>query len=529
MHLRRHLRRFANDAEFRKALDALGKELAILVNLNLDPVLLVLQNLYCPTIRKDYRDPDKTLRSLLLMTLLKESSVTAWVNKTRASSVLAVMAGFDPDNLPGVGTYYDFMKRLIDGPYRKPVSGETRRSVYNAGRHARNLKEQKGAGKDELNPHQSQSRKLVDELLARADEPLPKDFTKTLDDLLMRLGIEPSIEAGLLKNLDNLAVSGDGSILETAASASGKPICDCRSQGIYRCNHDRSYTNPTAQWCYDHHHERYVFGDRYYLMMVHQNGRDLPIQVTMPGGNESDYTLSLKALDRKIKYLQENNSDLRIGVFLGDGHHDSYAHYEYLEKKGIVPIIPLTQSSRKVYPHLLEDRGVRMDADGVPLCPAGVRMRHHQYDKNKHNHVYCCPVKRSTHSKGTVVYVSRVEECPRKQDCAPGSTLGPIVHIKSRWDPRLFPPIPRSSEQFKELMNQRTACERGNALIDSHGVGGSCRNADYGLIRLNLVAIVHHAAIRYMEARKKTSAVPLIVQALDKIGVRFSLPRQAAG
>lgn len=78
-------------------------------------------------------------------------------------------------------------------------------------------------------------------------------------------------------------------------------------------------------------------------------------------------------------------------------------------------------------------------------------------------------------------------------------------------------------------MNQRTACERGNALIDSCGVGGSCRNADYGLIRLNLVAIVHHAAIRYMEAMKKTSAVQLIVQALDKIGVHFSLLRQAAG
>jgi len=463
------------------------------------------------------------------MTLLKESSITDWVARMRSSSLYAVMAGFDPDDTPGVGTCYDFMNRVIDGPYHKLLPGELRRSLFNAGRHIRNLKGEKEAAKDEINPHQSQSKRLVDELLASSDQARPNDFVKVLDDLLMLLGVEPSIESGLLANVEHLVLSGDGSILETAASSQGKPTCACRTEGIFKCSHDRSYTSPTAKWCYDHHHDRFLFGDRYYLIVIHRSGHDLPIQFTMPGGNESDYTLSLKALDRLLKCLAESNKNIRITVFIGDGHHDSYAHYEYLDKKGIVPIIPLMESSGKLYPHVLEYKGIRMDQDGTPLCPAGVRMRHHQYDKNKQTHVYCCPAKRNTHKDGKSIYVTHLEQCPRKQDCAPQSSIGPLVHIKSKEDPRLFPPLHRSSRLFKDLMGLRTANERGNSVIDSYDVDGRHRNPDYGLIRLNLIGIVMHAVTRHTEAVKEADALQLFVQALGKIGVQFPLPYRDTG
>jgi hypothetical protein len=37
---------------------------------------------------------------------------------------------------------------------------------------------------------------------------------------------------------------GDSAALPTGASPHGRPTCDCRAQGISRCDHDRFYTTP---------------------------------------------------------------------------------------------------------------------------------------------------------------------------------------------------------------------------------------------------------------------------------------------
>ncbi len=93
-----------------------------------------------------------------------------------------------------------------------------------------------------------------------------------------------------------------------------------------------------------------------------------------------------------------------------------------------------------------------------------------------------------------------MDECPNGQDCKPDSSLGPFVYIKSETDPRLYPPIPRDSSKFKELMKQRSASERINSVNDTYHLDGCCRNADYGLIRLTIANIAHHATIRYKES-----------------------------
>ncbi|MEW5804947.1 MAG: hypothetical protein AB1847_22915 [bacterium] len=318
----------------------------------------------------------------------------------------------------------------------------------------------------------------MQELLPQTEQPRPDDFRKILEDLLIQVGVIPSIEQGLITDLEHLIVSGDGSILATAASSHGKPTCSCRSESIYDCQHDRIYSSPTATWCYDAYRDCFLFGDRYYHLITHQNGHDFPLMTIMPGGNESDYTLSIKDFDRFLKAGRENNLKMHIDMFCGDGHHDSYAHYEYFAAKQVIPIIPLAQKSKKVIPHLPEtqkartdspakvqadspakaqadsdaktqpDSPVRLDTDGTPLCPAGVKMRHHAYDKKKQTHIYNCPAKRNTHRDGKCSYITHLEECPRKQDCAPDSPIGPLVYIKSDADPRLYPPILRESKKF---------------------------------------------------------------------------------
>ena len=227
----------------------------------------------------------------------------------------------------------------------------------------------------------------------------------------------------------------------------------------------------------------------------------------MPGGNKSDYTLSLQAVDRLLKTAQENGSGIRLDMFVGDGHHDSNAHYRYLIKKGISPIIPLSKNSRPVSPHLPGKDEIRFDEDGTPLCGQNARMRRHQYDREQNKHVFCCPAKRGTHRNGKPVYVFREDLCPAGKDCKPESSLGPFVYIKSEDDPRLFPPVPRTSRLFKEIYKQRSASERINFVIDSYNLDNTCRNAHYGLIRLTLANIAHHASVRYAEARMDGNAL----------------------
>ena len=79
------------------------KEIRILEDLDLDPAIPILIPLYSPGKLKDARDPLSMLRSLILMTLLRIKSVTKWVGMTKHDPLLAVMAGFEPGDVPGIG------------------------------------------------------------------------------------------------------------------------------------------------------------------------------------------------------------------------------------------------------------------------------------------------------------------------------------------------------------------------------------------------------------------------------------------
>lgn len=502
--VRKWLQHYENDGAFQKSLDRHFKEASIIAELDLDRAIPILKPLYCPTGQGQPRDAVCMFRSLLLMTLLKEPSITKWVDRTREKPLLAILAGFDPEDVPGIGTYYDFINKIIDGPYRKRIAGEMRRSEYNAKRHDRHLKKESEDKKAQRDAGRTASQKLADKLLAEAGQSRTEDFRKILEDLMVLIGILPSVEAGLIEDLHHLAVTGDGSILQTGASPNGKPTCVCRKEGVSGCSHPKSYTSPTAQWCFDAAHGVYKFGDRYYHLIVTQNGRDFPVHTLMPGGNVSDHTLSLESFDRFLKIIEEHGLDMKINVFCGDGHHDTNAHYHYFLEKGVVPIIPLSEKSKNAFPHLSDDGPQRLDEDGVPLCPAGRRMRRHQYDKKKKIHVYACPAKPPNRKNGKYGYEFNEDLCPLKQNCKPESSLGPFAYIRSAENPRFFPPVPRDSRRYKEIMNLRSGSERVNAVNDSYKLEGASRNADRGLVRLFFANIVQHAVIRYNEALKAT-------------------------
>jgi hypothetical protein len=260
--------------------------------------------------------------------------------------------------------------------------------------------------------YDSVTKKLKDDLIASKDQYRPDDLLKKLEDIFIQCAIIPSAERGLLGDTNTIIVSGDGSPLPTGASPNGKPSCKCREEGIYNCDCARYYSDSTADWGYDSYRECYYFGHTYYQHVVSTNGHDLPLHVSISRASETDFTLSMKDMDRLRKALREHGLEWKIDNAVYDAGHDATGIYEYLMEDEITPIIALNPRSG-AYPSPTGN-AEKVNENGVPLCPAGMLMRRHAYNKQKHRIIYNCPVKRPSHRDGEHVWIAHTDECPHK-------------------------------------------------------------------------------------------------------------------
>ena len=477
----------------------------ILLRLDLDPLLPMLVKLYSPSPRgRPPWDPLAMFRALLLMTCLRYKSIENFAHDLRQKPRLAIIAGFAPFDTPSVGAFYLFIDRLEDGPYQPSCLHRPKPSALRKGKHLRNLSQEKAnkeAARKQILAHcDSITGQLTQQTLDTAAQPRPDDLQKRLEDSLIQAAVIPSATRGLLGDLGRLIVCGDGSALSAGASSAGKPACTCREQRVFRCNCDRYYSDPTADWGYDSYHDCYYFGHTYYQHCVSSGGHDLPVHLTIGQASETDFTLSIKGLDRFSKACAENKLDLTIFAVGYDAGHDALGNYEFLLAKQIRPVIALNPRSG-VHPQPT-GTAERVNAEGVPLCPAGVEMRRHT--QTAHRIIYNCPVKRPTHHGGKHCWQAHVEECPLKVLCAPESKMGPLVFVRADSDPRFYPEIARDSKQFREIMHLRSGCERSNSTkkIVHHLGHRPCRSATHFLVRLYLVSIVEHAKAWLSDDRK---------------------------
>jgi hypothetical protein len=545
-HLSSQFSAHADDRRFWEALGTYTEELSCLLELSLDPVREALDALYCPTGQGDPRDPVTLLRSWLLMALCREGSPTVWARRLRREPVLAVLAGFVPGDTPGASTHRDFLARLADGPYAVRSRQDVPLSQQLAGRHRRRLDDATKARREAAEAAGlQQSALLADVLLTAQTQPEnPYTVQARLEQLFLELGLKPTMAANLLP--EALTVAGDGTVEESAASKQGFRACACPAGS--RCGCQRDYLSATAQFCYNQQHG-WRFGDRSYTISVHVNGRDIPLMTILPGGNESDFTLSLTALDRLLTLLEMQALPLRIAIFIGDGHHDAIGIYRYLTAKGIVPIIPLGEASQppaappepgttpappttptstpatptvQPRPQVAAYPNITFEPDGTPLCPGGCRMRHHTYLKARAAHIFACPALRTNGAGERIFYA---EECPFKARCTPeDKAMGLTHYIKSEADLRLFPPISRESRRFKDLYAHRSGTERENALADSYHLDRRHRNAAFVLIRLTFVNISKHARLREAQCHPAGRATERMHDAVQQLGLTRLLP-----
>ena len=352
-----------------------------------------------------------------------------------------------------------------------------------------------------LQTHDSLTHHLNSELTAHAAHARPRDLQQRREDLLLHLALLPSAPRGLLGDLHHLVVCGDGAALVTGASPTGRPACQCRKQGIFKCACARFYPDATADWGWDSYREVYYFGHTFYQHVISSQGHDLPVHVTLGPARESAFTLSLKSLDRLRKTLREHRLDWQLKTVVYDSGHDSRGIYQYLQDRQITPVIVLNpRAGTRPKP---SGTATQLNAQGRPLCPAGLVMRRHSAGPHQRSY-YNCPVKRPTQQQGQTVWQAHVTECPHQVLCQPETKMGPLVYLRADSEPRYYPPMARDAAEFKRLLALRSGCERSNAVQKvTHKLNRRvCRSAALYLMRLSLISVCEHAKAWLAEDRK---------------------------
>ena len=462
--------------------------------LNFDPVRELLENLYSGNNRgQTPQDPQAILRSLLLMHSLKETGITKWVKETRSNSMLRLFCGFADEKTPGVGTYYDFKKRLENGVFTtkyqhiRALPSEIRIArSKNCEQPRKSMPEDKTVVKEPV----VKTRK--EKIIASEQDPLPNDFETVLNQILYLVAVAPSADKGIINDINNLTTAIDGSTIASGASYEGKRMCDCKQQGIYKCDCLRKFADADARWGFDNREKTFVWGYRYLQMVCADNRHDLPIYLTIAPANTHEPLMAIDAIDRFDKLSQKLKSSAKIARASFDALFDQYHFYLYLVHKKIKYVIPYATQPKSpvVKGELL------LDDKGVPLCEGGLAMR--RLGKNRQNReVFGCPVKRLARKDGGFHVVVHREECPLAALCQPDTKHGPIVSVPHDIDPRIHPEIRRGSKEYKQLSRMRSCTERSNAF--KKNVCGmnrrTTRSMSYAYIRLALISILEHSRV----------------------------------
>lgn len=482
-----------------------GHTAALLWELDLEPARPILLEGYAPSPRGgDPWDPVLLLRCLLLMLLVGQPSINRWVKDLAASRILRILTGLPENEWPGVGTLYDFLHRLHDGPSRgcceheeRPSSAERRRSrtprplqrneqtpttPAEKGKRGKKQKKRDKAAVKAPVANLAVTEKLVAELRASASLPSPNDLLTRLGAILLAVGVQGSAARGLLGDITKLTVGGDGSPLRTGASRYGKRLCE--HPKTERCDCPRVFSDPDARMGYDSHRETYFFGHHFYEASVSTQGHDLPLAIRLDAGNATDYTASLLTLDRLTKTVGQ--AGMAIRHFIADAGHDGEANYRYCIDAGIIPLIPLRGQAPSTHPARPD---LPLSPRGVPMCQASVEMAPWG-SAGEHKKMFICPVKAGTLARCPLA----PPEAP-EWVCRPEQKYGPAVSVDVRQNPRLCPPIPRNSPRFQELMSLRSGCERSNSVKKQifKLEAARHRRASFWLARLHLIAVLQHA------------------------------------
>ncbi len=427
--------------------------------LDLDPLKDIICQCYRPFGRPAHYQ-EKIIRSLIVMTHLKIHSISEFVSLIKSDRLFAAICGFFDDYTPGVGNFYDFIDRLWGQDVQFHLS--------------KPLTKPRKPKKGEKLPtkHPGVVNKLVDHVLSGKQLKQPSEAI--LQKIFAQLAVIPSANLGLLGDLKNINISGDGAPLETGASIYGKKLCDCRKNKIYKCDCPRYYPDRWANWGYDSYHDRYFYGYTLYHITASNSPNDLPIYLRLVQGSRHDSVTSVFAFTELLQLYPQ----FKFQYATLDSAHDVQGIYQMFNHFGIKPLIDLNKrrTGKRIY-----SAPVKIDENGMPICPAELPMVYWGFEKKRSRLKWRCPCYKN------------ISECPLDKPCSP-APYGRSIYTKPNWDLRLFTTPPRKSKKWKELFKERTSVERSlkRTLVDYKVESARVRSKKHWFFRITLTAINHH-------------------------------------
>jgi len=399
---------------------------------------------YSPIGRPAKSQPE-ILRICIMMTDLK-ISIHHWIPTLENNFILRTICGLKRSEIPPVGAFYDFIHRIISIDERPLIAGTRRKPKK---------KLKKG---EKLPPkHPGITAKLVD--VAKKGRRLNLRPELVLQEIFAVI-VEQSVELGLIEK--TLSVSGDGTCMPTGASPYGKRICECKNNGVYKCDCKRKFSDPNATWGWDSHNERYFYGYTGYFLSTYNKDLkiDLPVYLRLIEAKRHDSISAVIALTE----FRDLYPDLTIDTFISDSASDNNATYDLLDFWGINAVIALNDKSTGNSWYKAE---VKVNDDGIPICSAGHEMVYNGpcIEKYRSRYKWRCP---RTPKKSELQRCSACDGCSQKK-------YGRVFYTNfDDNDLRFHPAIPRHSAEFKNKMNERTAAERiNNTILNTYGIEDS--------------------------------------------------------
>ena len=322
------------------------------------------------------RDPASMLRSYLLFLMTKPGiGVTEWINEMKRVPYYAILSGFEPGDIPGVGTFYDFFKRLWTASQNnlKPKKQKRKR------------KPKKGKkGEKAPTTTTGKVKRLVEWVIRHATKKtdLPSD---RLFHFFQSQILAISAKLGLLGDMNALSTAGDGTPIVTAAYPRSKSTCNCRAQGLANCNHPRIYSQPDCNSGWDSAREKFFNGYHLYMISAADSRYGLPLYPRIqPASRHDSVSLIVSAVEFKQRFTLGT-----VEKMLLDAAHDAEAIYHLMDHQNIEPFIDLNSRSKK---NTKTDCDIKISPDGIPICPIGLKMKPNGYDNLQNRQKWRCPL-----------------------------------------------------------------------------------------------------------------------------------------
>ena len=412
------------------------------------------------------RDPASMLRSYLLhLSTHPNLGITEWVDMLHRVPLYAIMSGFKPGDVPGVGTFYDFFSRFWELK-DKNVKPHLKHKILK--KKKSNLK--KGEKQPPKNPG------IVDRLVKRYlrdganKKLLPGDC---LFDFFQSQFLAVSAGLGLIGDINAVGIAGDGTPIVTARYSRNKRTCDCRAQGIANCNHLRYYSQPDCNSGRDSYRECYFHGYHLYMLSASDSQYDLPLYPRLQPASRHD---AVSAVVSTIEFSQRCTLG-KPGKMLLDAAHDAEPIYILLNSFNVEPFIDLQSRSKKNY---CSEGDIKISNEGIPICPANLKMEQNGFEISRKRKKWKCPL---ANRKGNTC----------KTPCSTAK-YGRTFHTFLKDNPRFFTKTPRDSDAWKLVYKRRTSIERSNKRekVDYQLEAGRHRSTQMWYIRTYAIMMCQH-------------------------------------